>query len=155
METVFYKGSPVIAVLFVSYSVGIQEKFHIRKGRGILFGDIKGQMVKQVQVHEVVFVPVCEPDRFYARVLSKFFKPLPIRSRIDEDLCFFDVDGVTVRIFSAVFPRNKPDGPEMFFCDFSFHFLNLSFRFPRPVSPRKDPIPWPCGRLPPAGMKKW
>jgi hypothetical protein len=60
-------------------------------------------------VHEVVLMPVAEPDHLHLLFGSKPDEPFPIGCGIDENARPLDIDGIAVRIASPVFAGKKTD----------------------------------------------
>ena len=72
-------------------------------------------------MHEVVLVPVAEPDHLHTLFGSEPDESFPIGCRIDEDPGPFDIEGVAVRITSPVFAGNESEPVQIFALPLNFH----------------------------------
>jgi hypothetical protein len=88
-------------------SVPSEEGKEIGQRRRILRRYPEGEVVEEVQVHEVVLMPVAEPDHLHTLFGSEPDESFPIGSRIDENPGPLDIDGIAVRITSTVFTGKK------------------------------------------------
>jgi hypothetical protein len=66
-------------------------------------------------MHEMILMPVAEPNGLDSRVFSQLSEPFSVRGRIYQDPCAFDINGMAERIFASVFTGNKPYRPKMLF----------------------------------------
>ena len=93
-------------------SIPFEEDRDIGKRRRIAGRDPEGKVVEEVEVHEMVLVPVAEPDHLHLLFGTQTDQPFPVRGRIDEDAGAFDVEGVTEGITSPVVAGEKTDRTE-------------------------------------------
>jgi hypothetical protein len=90
-------------------AVPVEEDPQIGKRRGVPGGDPQGEIVEEVQVHEMVLVPVAEPDHLHLLFGAETDEPFPVRCRIDEDARAFDIEGVAEGITPPVFAWEETD----------------------------------------------
>jgi hypothetical protein len=101
-------------------AIPVQEHFQIGKGRGIGMRNPQRNVFKQIQMCEMILMPMTEPDGLDAVLIPDFFKPSAVGSRIDENACPVNIDGMAKGVFSFIFTGDEPDGAEMpFFHDCS------------------------------------
>ena len=60
-------------------------------------------------MHEMVFMPVAEPDHLHIFFGAKTDQSFTIRCRIDQNACAFDIKRVAEGIAPLIFSGNKTD----------------------------------------------
>jgi hypothetical protein len=90
-------------------AVPVEEDPQIGKRRGVPGGDPQREIVEEVEVHEMVFVPVAEPNHLHLLFGAETDEPFPVRCRIDEDARAFDIEGVAEGITPPVFAGEETD----------------------------------------------
>jgi hypothetical protein len=93
-------------------SIPVEEDLQIGKRRGVTGRDPQRKIVEEVQVHEMVLVPVAEPDHLHPLFGAETDEPFPVRCRIDEDARAFDIEGVAAGITPPVFAGEETDWTE-------------------------------------------
>ena len=106
------QGTPEFAHFARFDTIGVQEACHVGQHRGVGRMHGQGQVIEQVQVHEVVFMPMAQPDRIDPLFRTQALQPRAVSGRVDEDTGAFDVDRVAMGVFSPVGARNETNGAE-------------------------------------------
>jgi len=82
-------------------------------------------------MHEMVFVPVGEPDSFDPGIFPELNEPLPVRSWINQYLVALYINGMTIGIFPTVFTRNEQyRSVTCLFHDFRYLFVFVIYLTP-------------------------
>jgi hypothetical protein len=116
---------PVIPVRFFGI-VPIQQNFDVGEGRRILTADPQGDISKEVEISEMIFVPVAEPYLVDAFLITEFFEAILVGGGIDDDSRSLDIDGITVGVSAPVETGDEPYGAKMLF--FRIHDKNIGKR---------------------------
>ena len=93
-------------------TVPVQEGGNIGKRRRIPGRNPEGEVVEEVEMHEVILVPVAEPDHLHLLFGAQPDQPFPIRGRVDENARPLDIEGVAEGIASPIVARKKADRAE-------------------------------------------
>ncbi len=70
----------------------------------------QGHVIEKIQVHEMILMPMAQPDSPNLLVITQRLESLPVRGRVDQDARAFDEQGMTIGVFAVVLARDKPDG---------------------------------------------
>jgi hypothetical protein len=108
MELLQQQRSPDPLFLLIE-SIPCHQNFQIGKRWRILQRDPERKIVEEVQMHEMVLVPVAEPDHFDLLFGAETEEPFPARCGVDQDTRTFDIDGVAEGIATPVFTGEKTD----------------------------------------------
>jgi hypothetical protein len=114
-------------------SVPSEEGGEIGQRRRVLRRYPEGEVVEEVQVHEMVLMPVAEPDHLHTLFGSEPDESFPIGSRIDEDTGPLDIDRIAVRITTPVFTGKKADRSYYLLFHRNFHKKDKWVRIPLDV----------------------
>jgi len=87
----------------------IHQNIQIGKRRRILQRDPERKVVEEVQMHEMVLVPVAEPDHLDLLFGAETEEPFPTRCGVDQDARTFDIEGVAEGITAPVFTGEEKD----------------------------------------------
>ena len=72
-------------------------------------GNPQGDVFKQIQMREMILMPMTEPDSPDTVPIPDFFKPFPVGSGIDKNACPVDIDGVAKGVFPFILTGDAPD----------------------------------------------
>jgi hypothetical protein len=100
------------APFIIRKTIPVKEDGDIGKRRHVSGRDPEGKVVEEVQMHEVILVPVAEPDHLHLLFGAQPDQPFPIRGRIDENARPLDIEGVAEGITSPIIAGKKADRPE-------------------------------------------
>jgi hypothetical protein len=64
-------------------------------------------------MHEMILMPVAEPNGLHPGAFTQLNEPFSVRGRINQYPRAFDINGMAVGIFATVFTGNEPYRPKM------------------------------------------
>jgi hypothetical protein len=93
-------------------AVPVKQDLKIGQRRRVPRRDPQGKIVKEVQMHEMVLVPVAEPDHLHALFGAEPDEPLPAGGGIDQNARAFDIEGMAEGVATPIFAREETDRSE-------------------------------------------
>src|SRR5450759_4713408 len=102
MELFQQQGPPDLLLLLIE-SIPFHQNIQIGKRRRILLRDPERKVVEEIQMHEMVLVPVAEPDHLDLLFGAETEQLFPTRCGVDQDARTFD----TVSYTHLTLPTNR------------------------------------------------
>jgi hypothetical protein len=95
--------------------VPVEKDSEITEGRRILPANSEGNISKEVEISEMILMPVAQPDFVDSLPIPDFFETILVGGRIDDDSRSLDIDGIAVWVSAPVDAGDEPYRSKMFF----------------------------------------
>jgi hypothetical protein len=113
-ESFLNKLPPVIPVRVLEI-VPVEKDSEVTEGRRILPANSEGNISKEVEISEVILMPVAQPYLLDSLLIPDFSETILVRGRVDDDSRSLNIDGIAVGISAPFDAGDKPHGSKMLF----------------------------------------